>query len=165
MKRLFAAAVIATVLQLTCAGIASAQNPYLGEIRLFAFNFCPVGWASAAGQLLPISQNTALFSLLGTFYGGNGNSNFALPNLVGRAPYGQGPSPGQPIGMYYGASSVTLTTGSKPLLATANGKLLTTTPSDEKIQETGSKEAVSTQSPALALTWCIALQGIYPPRN
>ena len=58
---------------------AAAQGPYLGEIRTFAFNFCPIGWASLDGQLLPISQYTALFSLLGTTYGGNGTTNFALP--------------------------------------------------------------------------------------
>jgi microcystin-dependent protein len=60
--------------------VAQASEPYLGEIRIFAFNFCPVGWAAVSGQLLPISQNQALFQLLGTNYGGDGTTTFALPN-------------------------------------------------------------------------------------
>src|SRR5512140_3197223 len=68
-------------------------DPFVAEIRIFPFNFAPKGWAWCDGQLLPLSQNTALFSLLGTMYGGNGKSNFALPDLQGRAPmfWGQGP--------------------------------------------------------------------------
>ena len=68
-------------------------DPFVAEIRIFPFNFAPKGWAFCDGQLLPLSQNTALFSLLGTMYGGNGKSNFALPDLQGRAPmqHGQGP--------------------------------------------------------------------------
>ena len=68
-------------------------DPFVAEIRIFPFNFAPKGWAWCDGQLLPLSQNTALFSLLGTTYGGNGKSNFALPNLQGSAPmfWGQGP--------------------------------------------------------------------------
>jgi microcystin-dependent protein len=68
-------------------------DPFVAEIRIFPFNFAPRGWAWCDGQLLPLSQNTALFSLLGTIYGGNGKSNFGLPNLQGRAPmfWGQGP--------------------------------------------------------------------------
>lgn len=69
------------------------SNPYLGEIRMVGFNFAPVGWAFCNGQLMSISQNTALFSLLGTTYGGNGTTTFALPDLRGRVPvhFGQGP--------------------------------------------------------------------------
>src|SRR5216684_2893164 len=66
------------------------SNPFLAEIRIFPFNFAPRGWALCDGQLLPISQNTALFSLIGTYYGGNGTSNFALPNLQGASPMQQG---------------------------------------------------------------------------
>jgi microcystin-dependent protein len=69
-------------------------DPFVAEIRPFGFNFAPSGWAQCNGQLLPLSQNTALFSLLGTFYGGDGVSTFALPNLEGCAPMGQGQSPG-----------------------------------------------------------------------
>ena len=64
------------------------SEPFLGEIRIFSFNFPPVGWALCNGQVLPISQNTALFSVLGTQYGGDGKSNFALPNLQGAVPLG-----------------------------------------------------------------------------
>ena len=86
-------------------------DPFVAEIRIFAGNFAPVGWAFCNGQLLPLSQNTALFSLLGTFYGGNGKSNFALPDLQGRAPmhHGQGPGLSQRfIGEEGGVESVTL---------------------------------------------------------
>src|SRR5690349_20962116 len=70
------------------------SDQFVAEIRIFPFNFAPTGWAFCNGQLLPISQNTALFSLLGTAYGGNGVSNFALPNLQGRVPIGSGDGPG-----------------------------------------------------------------------
>ncbi|KIL35592.1 hypothetical protein SD71_12640 [Cohnella kolymensis] len=87
------------------------MDPYLGEIRLFAGNFAPRGWALCNGQLMPISQNTALFSILGTQYGGNGTTNFALPDFRGRAPVHQGQGPGltaRTIGEMGGSSSVTL---------------------------------------------------------
>jgi microcystin-dependent protein len=70
------------------------SDPFVAEIRIAGFNFAPKGWAQCDGQLLPISQNTALFSLLGTFYGGDGKSTFALPNLQGSVPVGQGQGPG-----------------------------------------------------------------------
>lgn len=70
------------------------SDPFVGEIRIFPFGFAPLGWAQCNGQILPISQNVALFSLLGTTYGGNGVSNFALPNLQGRVPLGPGQGPG-----------------------------------------------------------------------
>ena len=70
------------------------SDPFLAEIRMFPFNFAPKGWAVCDGQLLPLSQNTALFSLLGTTYGGNGYSNFGLPNLMGRTPMHPGQGPG-----------------------------------------------------------------------
>src|SRR5262245_43896647 len=70
------------------------SDPFVAEIRMVGFNFAPTGWALCNGQLLPISQNTALFSLLGTFYGGDGKSTFALPNLQGSAPMHQGQGPG-----------------------------------------------------------------------
>ena len=69
-------------------------DPFVAEIRIYPFNFAPRGWAFCDGQLLPLSQNTALFSLLGTTYGGNGKSNFALPDLQGRAPMHPGQGPG-----------------------------------------------------------------------
>src|SRR5215831_7532572 len=87
------------------------SNPFVAEIRIFTGNFAPKGWALCNGQLLPISQNTALFSLLGTTYGGNGKSNFALPNLQGSAPMQQGQGPGlslRDLGEMGGEQTVTL---------------------------------------------------------
>lgn len=86
-------------------------DPFVAEIRIFPFNFAPTGWAWCDGQLLPLSQNTALFSLLGTTYGGNGKSNFALPDLQGRAPMHPGQGPGlslHDLGETGGSESVTL---------------------------------------------------------
>jgi microcystin-dependent protein len=86
-------------------------NPYVAEIRMFAGNFAPTGWALCNGQIMSIAQNAALFSLIGTFYGGNGTSNFALPNLQGRAPMNQGNGAGltpRVIGETGGVSTVTL---------------------------------------------------------
>jgi microcystin-dependent protein len=86
-------------------------DPFVAEIRIFPFNFAPKGWAWCNGQLLPISQNTALFSLLGTTYGGNGKSNFALPDLQGRAPMHPGQGPGlslHDLGETGGSDTVTL---------------------------------------------------------
>jgi microcystin-dependent protein len=93
-------------------------TPFVGQIGLFAFNFAPTGWAFAAGQLLPISQNTALFSLLGTTYGGDGKSNFALPNLSsGRTPLQVGQGPGlslYDLGETGGVETVTLLLSEMP---------------------------------------------------
>jgi len=86
-------------------------DPFVAEIRIFPFNFAPRGWAWCDGQLLPLSQNTALFSLLGTTYGGNGTSNFALPDLQGRAPMHPGQGPGlslHDLGETGGSETVTL---------------------------------------------------------
>jgi microcystin-dependent protein len=87
------------------------SNPFVAEIRIFAGNFAPTGWALCNGQLMPISQNTALFSLLGTTYGGDGKSNFALPNLQGSAPLQAGQGPGlslRDLGEVGGEQNVTL---------------------------------------------------------
>jgi len=116
------------------------SNPFVGEIRVFPFNFAPVGWAMCNGQILPISQNTALFSLLGTQFGGNGTSNFALPNLQGNIPIGFGSGPGlspYSIGEQGGVASVTLTslqvpahTHTLPVSAAATSKQATPSPSN-----------------------------------
>lgn len=90
---------------------------FLGEIRIFAGNFAPKGWALCNGQLLPIAQNTALFSLLGVLYGGDGKTNFALPNLMGRTAIGQGSGPGltpRSVGEDVGSQTVTLVTTEMP---------------------------------------------------
>lgn len=94
------------------------SNPFVAEIRIFAGNFAPTGWATCDGQLLPISQNTALFSLLGTTYGGDGKSTFALPNLQGSAPLQQGQGPGlslRDLGEIGGEQTVTLLPTEMPL--------------------------------------------------
>ena len=94
------------------------SNPFVAEIRMFAGNFAPTGWALCNGQLLPISQNTALFSMLGTFYGGNGQSTFALPDLQGSAPMGQGDGAGLSqrfLGEQGGSEFVTLLVSEMPL--------------------------------------------------
>jgi microcystin-dependent protein len=92
-------------------------EPFLGEIRLFPYNFAPQGWAFCSGQILPIAQNTALFSLLGTTYGGNGTDNFALPDLRGRLAISSGQAPGlsnYTLGQQSGTESVTLTINNLP---------------------------------------------------
>jgi microcystin-dependent protein len=94
------------------------SEPFLGEIRMFAGNFAPVGWAMCNGQILPISQNTALFSLLGTFYGGNGTATFALPDLRGRVAIHLGQGPGlSPYnqGQIGGVENVTLLSSQMPV--------------------------------------------------
>ena len=93
------------------------SDQFVGEIRIFAGNFAPTGWAMCNGQLMPISQNTALFSLLGTFYGGDGKSTFALPNLQGSVPVHQGQGPGLSdyfLGQTGGENNVTLLTTEMP---------------------------------------------------
>jgi microcystin-dependent protein len=92
-------------------------DPFIGEIQLFGFNFNPRGWAFANGATLPISQNTALFSLIGTIYGGNGQTTFQLPNFAGRAGCEQGNGPGlspRTLGQTFGANTVTLTSNQIP---------------------------------------------------
>lgn len=194
MKRLLATAALASALHFAGVGLAAAQYQYLGEVRLFAFALpggpCPNGWAQAAGQTLSISQYTALFALIGTTYGGNGTSNFQLPNLQGRAPYGY--TPAQPLGLVYGSSTVTLTvqnlpahshslnaSSAAPTAYNPSGALDATFPSTEKVFAapgspanvpmaattigiTGSNVPVTTQSPALNMNWCIATTGIFP---
>jgi microcystin-dependent protein len=107
-------------------------DPFVAEIRIFPFNFAPKGWAFCDGQLLPISQNTALFSLLGTTYGGDGKSNFALPNMQGDAPMHRGQGPGlslHDLGETGGEDTVTLLQSEMPshshaLVAAANTALV-----------------------------------------
>jgi microcystin-dependent protein len=174
------------------------SDPFVAEIRIFPFNFAPRGWAFCNGQLLPISQNTALFSLLGTYYGGDGKSTFALPNLQGSVPIQQGQSQFgtvYDIGQQGGTSSVTLLQSEMPLhnhpvlgninqsqlatpgptvsLARANpGQAYTATltnispfSQNSSILPNGSGLAHNNMMPYLTLNFCIALQGIFPPRS
>jgi microcystin-dependent protein len=133
------------------------SNPFLGEIRLFAGNFNPRGWALTNGQILAISQNTALFSLLGTTYGGNGTSNFALPNFQRRMPMHQGQGIGLSsyvMGEQGGAESISFSSLPIP-----------SAPSPAISASVSFRPQVQTVSPFLTLTFIIALQGVFPSRN
>lgn len=126
-------------------------EPYVGEIRIFPFAFAPLGWAFCNGQFLPISQNTALFSLLGTFFGGNGTSNFALPNLQGSVPLGTGQGPGlspRDLGQAGGAPAVTLTT--QTVAAHTHGMLAS--PRDAELNAPGPQNALARSNPATIYT-------------
>lgn len=167
------------------------SQPFLGEIRIFSFNFPPKGWAQCDGQLLPINQNQALFSLLGTMYGGNGQTNFALPEMRGRTGLhvGNGFTQGQRAG----SETVTLNTSQLPththqaqgngtanganqptpvpnfwadsnrqlFAASANGTLMAA----QAVSTVGGSQPHENRSPYLTLNLCIALQGIFPSRN
>jgi microcystin-dependent protein len=172
-------------------------DPFVAEIRMFPFNFAPRGWAFCDGQLLPLSQNTALFSLLGTTYGGNGKSNFALPDLQGRAPMHPGQGPGlslHDLGESAGAETVTLLESEIPshthaLSAQAvpgdtptpdagvHARVIGATPyqppaaaplvamSDQALAAVGGDQPHNNMMPYLTLNFCIALQGVFPPRT
>ena len=162
-------------------------EPFLGEIRLMSFNFQPKGWAFCNGQLLPINQNQALFSLLGTTYGGNGVTTFALPNLQVRMPIGF--SSTHPQGEAGGETAHTLTAAEMPAhthpVNATNLPGRTGTPagnffaahrggyaeagsaalSPSTIGSVGGSQPHENRPPFLALNFCIALQGIFPSRN
>jgi microcystin-dependent protein len=181
------------------------SSPFVAEITMFGFNFAPTGWAFCAGQLLPISQNTALFSLLGTMYGGDGKSTFALPNLQDQTAISLGQGPGLSLydqGETTGTSTVTLLQTELPLhnhtfnasttagtTATAAGNQLgfgttgdkqnswnaniyspnpasaTTGLSFQALSLTGSSLPHNNMQPYLTLNFCIAMQGVFPPRG
>jgi microcystin-dependent protein len=170
-------------------------DPFVAEIRIFPFNFAPRGWAWCDGQLLPLSQNTALFSLLGTTYGGNGKSNFALPDLQGRAPMHPGQGPGlslHDLGETGGSETVSLLEseipshthfmqGTNAAAARNNpgGNLYAAPTSGNAYNTGGSLTPISLMTlapaggdqphnnmqPYLTFYFCIALQGVFPPRT
>ncbi|HAP76110.1 MAG TPA: phage tail protein [Acidimicrobiaceae bacterium] len=170
-------------------------DPFVAEIRIFPFNFAPKGWAWCDGQLMPLSQNTALFSLLGTTYGGNGKSNFALPDLQGRAPMQPGQGPGlslHDLGETGGSETVSLLESEIPthrhafrvsagdgieqgppgqLLATGIGVGMYNTSSnrgqlaDIALAPAGGDAPHNNMMPYLTFYFCIALQGVFPPRT
>ena len=143
-------------------GGGSGGFTFLGQVGLFASTFAPSGWAFTNGQLLPISEHEALFSLLGTTYGGDGQSTFALPDLQGRAVVGTGTGPGlQPwsLGETRGTEEVTLTQANMP----AHNHTLP--PSADFTGMTGGNQPLSNTQPSLALNYLIALQGIFPSPN
>ena len=179
------------------------MNPFLGQITLLGCNFAPQGWALCQGQLLAINQNTALFSLLGTNFGGNGTTNFALPDLRSRAPIGFGQGPGLSayvIGQAGGQETVTITASTYPThshalfaaasaasgntpagLIEAEGQIAargapnlalysgagtgTTLAAAALTATAGGNQPHNNLQPYLALNFCIALQGIFPPRS
>lgn len=172
-------------------------DPFVAEIRIFPFNFAPRGWAWCDGQLLPLSQNTALFSLLGTTYGGNGKSNFALPDLQGRASMHPGQGPGlslHDLGEQSGTETVTLLESEIPththtlrahdfdlgelnapapnrsIAHSANATAFTTAlnlvaMNDSSLAPSGGDQPHNNMMPYLTFYFCIALQGVYPPRT
>ena len=171
------------------------SDQFVAEIRIFPFNFAPRGWAFCNGQIMPISQNTALFSLLGTTYGGDGKSNFALPNMQGNAPMHPGQGPGlslHDLGETGGSETVTLLASEMPLHShsmmaslqpgedpTAAGEVLARSVGANLYQAStsglvplsvsalapnGGNLPHNNMQPYLTLNFCIALQGIFPPR-
>ncbi len=171
------------------------SSPFVAEIRMFPFNFAPTGWATCDGQILSISQNTALFSLLGTTYGGDGKSTFALPNLQGSSPMHPGQGPGlsrRSLGELGGSQSVTLLQSEMPshshthrasagdgsdqtpqnsYLATGIGigqhgaAVNLVALSSNAVAQTGGDIPHNNLQPYLTVTFCIALQGVFPPRT
>jgi microcystin-dependent protein len=174
------------------------MDPFVAEIRIFPFNFAPKGWAFCDGQLLPLSQNTALFSLLGTTYGGDGKSNFALPNLQGAAPIHPGQGSGlslYDLGQQGGTDFVTLLTSEIPththnmtatnqpaqldapgpdrsIARSVNGFSFKAPPytnvvnlNPNALTPTGGSLPHNNMMPYLTLSFCIALQGVFPPRT
>ncbi len=170
------------------------SEPFLAEIRIVGFNFAPRGWAFCDGQILPINQNQSLYSLLGTTYGGDGRTSFALPDIRGRVPIhvGQADS-GQnhPLGQKMGQETHTLSAAEMPqhqhgingttntaseampsntlLPGANNGKPYaasgTAVMGDSTIGNEGSGQAHNNMQPYLAMNYCIALQGLFPSRN
>lgn len=166
------------------------MDPFLGEIRAFAFNRIPRGWLLCNGSLLAVNTNQALFALLGVRYGGNGTTNFALPDLRGRAPLGYGGSVA--IGLSSGTETVTLTAGEIPQhthKVMGNGTAATTnapagssmaeaasglnaygSPTNHymapaAVERIGGSLPHQNMQPSLVVSWCIASSGIYPSRS
>jgi microcystin-dependent protein len=168
-------------------------DQFLGEIRMGGWNFAPSGWAACDGQILPISQNTALFSLLGTQFGGDGKSTFALPNLQGTIPFNQGQGPGLSpyvMGQTGGAETVTLQAAQLPahthqaVASTSAGNVAAAMGGDwaetrgrlygpstavtmhpAALATTGSSQPHNNLPPYLVVTFVIALTGIFPSRS
>ena len=170
-------------------------DPYIGEIRMFAGSFAPVGWALCEGQLLPISENDALFTLIGTIYGGDGQETFGLPDLRGRAPIHHGDGPGlvnRTIGERAGVETVTLTTQQIPahnhaLLAraaggksaTPSGNVLASAPATSLytrdtpsaqlaanlVDPAGGSQPHENMPPYLTINFIISLFGIFPSQS
>ena len=171
------------------------SDPYVGEIRMFAGNFAPLGWAFCDGQLLAVAQHDALFSLFGTTYGGDGRTTFGLPDMRGRLPIHQGDGPGltdRPLGQKGGSEKVTLITSqlpthnhdlvanTQPATSTAPANLMPAqgvgvafyaeqAPNEmmapTMLHNTGGNQSHNNLMPSLCVNFIVALVGIYPSRN
>lgn len=167
------------------------MDQYLGEIRLVPFSFAPQGWALCAGQLLPINQNQALFALIGTYYGGDGKTNFALPDLRGRVPVGEGqaatgtsyqigstggletvkltvnqlPSHAHPVRANSGASTTKNPSGAFPAAGSAYAPTQNVSMNAAMVGKKGGGQAHENRPPYLTLNYIIALEGIFPSQN
>lgn len=164
------------------------SEPFLAEIRMFGFSFAPRGWAFCNGQILPIDQNQSLYSLIGTTYGGDGRTTFALPDLRGRVPIS--PDSSTPQGAAGGTETVTLTEAELPVhshvlnardvagdapvpsnaaslggYAGGYGTSADTPMDATAIGATGGGQSHDNVQPSLAVSFCIAMQGLFPPRN
>ena len=160
---------------------SQAQDPLIGEIKMVGFNFCPRGWVEADGQLLSIAENSALFSLYGTIYGGDGRTTFALPDLRGRAPIHVGSGPGLSTyveGEKGGVETVTLTPSELPAHSHTIPELSSPGGTDKGLvlrngnggttantSVTGSGLAHENRPPFLTVRFCVATVGIFPSRN
>jgi len=169
------------------------SEPFLAEIRIVGFNFAPRGWATCDGQIMPINQNQSLYSLLGTTYGGDGRTSFALPDLRGRVPIHLGAATGatHPLGSKAGEDTHTLSNAEMPehnhvmqgsntagdtanpggnVLAREQGSPYSSAMSDLQLQaswigDTGGGQAHQNMQPYQVLNFCIALTGLFPSRN
>ncbi len=154
-------------------------SPYVSEIMLFAGNYVPYGWEACQGQLLPISLNTALFALIGTIYGGDGQTTFALPDFRGRIPIGAGQGPGltnRTVGEKAGVPTITLAANQMParsvtlVQARTAGTVATSVmagriDATKSLSTNGGGQAHNNMPPVCALTYCISLYGIFPSQN
>ena len=141
LKLKLIAAGAAAFMAISSQPASAGNNPFIGEIMMVGYNFCPRGWANADGQLLPIAQNTALFSLYGTMYGGDGRTTFGLPDLRGRVPMHVGNGPGlhpKRQGNKSGGGTLYYTKGKTPALAT---------------------------NPVQVIRFCVSLRGTFPSRS
>ena len=195
MRRYLLVFVAAAFFMLAPVSHAQADEPFLGQIVMVGFNFAPQGWAMCDGQLMPINQNTALFSLIGTYYGGDGISTFALPDLRGRTPIHQGAGPGlqsYSVGQVGGEEQVSLTISQIPAhthallgqsalgsaaspagniwAAQSRLNIYSSAVPDVSmaagsIGTSGAGQPHDNRSPYLTVTYIIALEGVYPSRN
>ncbi|NQY79675.1 MAG: phage tail protein [Candidatus Caenarcaniphilales bacterium] len=193
-KRYFSLILIAFACLTNFLKVSASSSPFVGEIRMLGGNFCPQGWAPADGRLLPVSSNSALFSLFGNLYGGDGRTMFGLPDLRGRVPMAPGIGTGlsaRKLGEKGGVESVTLTNLQIPAhnhsynFAVKEGRGVQSDAANSSLAESGiyrtsgnikkltsqvtnnsgGNQAHPNMQPYQVVTFCVALQGVYPGRN